>query len=204
EATLGGEHGEAAHAASPEAVELCLPVAIVGRIGAAPGVEEDLVALEDAPRMSGRPRLQARLRVRGQRLGVAAVVNRVVEDRLAPRVALQDVDQAVGLHPVREHRDETAEAARAHVADRLLDLARVQRRLAAVELEVAVGREGGEYLIEHRRRVALVPAIGRSVDRAPATGPVTEIPLVEMELTQLGVTLVVVLDRLVEEDRPEM
>src|SRR5712692_5123724 len=204
EAALRGEHREAAHAARAEAVEAGLAVAVVGQVGAGAGVEQHLVALEDAPRMLRRPRLEARPGVRRQRLRVAPVVDGVVEHGLAPPIALQDVDQALGLDAVREHGDQAAEAALAHVADGLLHLARVERRLAAVELQVAVGRQGGERLVEHGGRVALVPALGRAVDRAPGAGPVAEVPFVEMQLAQLGVALGEVLDRLVEEDRAEM
>ena len=93
------------------------------------------------------------------------------------------------------------EAALAAVADRRRrSRRRVERRLAAVELEVAVGRERRERLVEHGRRVGLVPAVGRAVDRAPRAGAIAEVPLVEVQLAQLGVVRRVVLDRLVEDD----
>src|SRR5947209_4648258 len=133
--------------------------------------------------------------VRRQRLRVAPMVDRIVEHRLAPRVALQDVDQALGFDAVREDGDQAAEAAFAHVTDRALDLLDVERRLAAVELQVAVGGEGREGLVEDGGRVALVPALGRAVDRAPGAGPVAEVPFVEVQLAQLGVALGEVLDR---------
>src|SRR5438132_1266849 len=204
EAPLRGQHREAAHAAGAEAVELGLAVAVVLERRARAGVEEHLVALEDAARVRRGPRLETGLRMRRQRLRVAPMVDGVVEHRLAPQVALQDVDQALGLDAVREDGDQAAEAALAHVADRPLDLLGVERRLAAVELQVAVGGEGREGLVEDGGRVALVPALGRAVDRAPGAGPVAEVPFVEVQLAQLGVALGEVLDRLVEEDRPQV
>ena len=53
------QHRKAAHAAGAEAVKVRLPVAVepLGRAGA--GVEQDLVALEEASRVGRRPRLEA-------------------------------------------------------------------------------------------------------------------------------------------------
>src|SRR5207237_1086862 len=107
--------------------------------GARGGVEHDVhpvteraVGPEDDAGIRRSPGLEARLRVRRQRLRVATVVDRVVEDRLAPRVALEDADQPLRLDAVREDGDEPGEAALADVADGALDLLGVERRLAAV------------------------------------------------------------------------
>src|SRR4030095_6507055 len=114
---------------------LGLAIAIVARLRARTGVEEHLVALEDAAGVRRGPRLEPRPRVRVQRLCIAPMVDRVVEHGLAPLVALQDGEEASRADAVREDRHETAEAARAHVADRRDDVLVMQRRLAAVELE---------------------------------------------------------------------
>ena len=58
EASLGGEDREAAHAAGAHAVVLGLAVAIERLLGAAAGVEKDLVALEQPPWVRRRPGLE--------------------------------------------------------------------------------------------------------------------------------------------------
>ena len=136
--------------------------------GPGAGVEEDLVALEQAVRVGARPRFEALARVRRQRLGVAAVVDRVVQHRLAARDRCRGWRAGVSaLHAVREDREQAAEAARAQVTHGVDDRVGVQRRLAAVELDVAVGGDAAQRLVEHRRRVRSVPPVRRAVDRAP-------------------------------------
>ena len=62
-------------------------------------------------------------------------------------------------------------------------------RLAAVELDVAVDGHRRQGLIQRGRRVVLVPAIWRAVDRAPAAGAVAEVAFVQMQLAQLRVRM---------------
>jgi hypothetical protein len=112
EASGRREHRETAHAAAPEAVEVGLAVAVERALRPGTGVEEDLVALEQPAGVGGCPGFEALARVRRQGLGVAAVQDRVVQDRLAARIAVEDGEQAVG-DAVREDREQAAEAVRA-------------------------------------------------------------------------------------------
>ena len=111
--------------------------------------------------------------------------------------------QAVGFDAVREDREEAAEAVRAQPRHRVDDRVGVQRRLAAVELHVAVGGDAAQRLLEHRRRrtVWYHPS-GEPLIVHEAAGAVAEVALVEVQLAQLGVAGGVVLDRLVERIGP--
>ena len=110
--------------------------------------------------MLARPGFELLLGVPGHRLGVTPVVDRVVEHRFDPFIGLENANQLVGLNAVREHRDQAFEAELAHGADRVENLFCVQRRLAAVEAQVAVLGHGANGLLEHRPRVGLVPPVG--------------------------------------------
>ena len=98
----------------------------------------------------------------------------------ASRIALEDPDQRVGLHAVGINCHQSGESFRAHVADRLDDVARMQRRLTPVKLEIPIGRDRRNRLIEDRGVIRMISAPGRSVDRAPRTSPIAEISLVEI------------------------
>src|SRR6266478_4937021 len=72
---LGREHRETAHASGVHPVVSGLAIAIVRQLRSGPRVEENLVALEEPPRMRCRPILESLLRTRGQGFGVASVID---------------------------------------------------------------------------------------------------------------------------------
>ena len=204
EPALRGQHGKTAHAAVAHPVVLGFAVAGELLTGAGTRVEQHLVALEDAVRVRARPVVQALTGVGRYRIRVAAVVDRVVQHRLALRIGLEDGDQLLRLDAIREHGDQAGKAPFTYVAHRLDDLARMQRRLATVELQVAVRTERVKRLVEHFGRVCPVPALGRAVDRAPGTGPVAEVALVEMKLPEFTVGRGEVLHWLMKRDRADV
>ena len=71
---------------------------------------EHLVAGEEPLGVRPSPRLEEGFGARGQRLGVAPEVDRIVEHRLALRVALEEVNQRPGFDAVREDREEARES----------------------------------------------------------------------------------------------
>ena len=163
-ASASGQHRKASDASGAHSVKVGLAVDSVFHRGAAARMEQNLIAFEQPAGIRGGPSFEGSAGVVRQRLGVAAVIDGIVEDRFAAGVAFEDVNQGVGLYPVGVDCYEAGETFAAQVADTLDDLGCMKSRLAPVELEIAVARDSGGRLVQHLPRVATIPSTRRASD----------------------------------------
>jgi len=111
---------------------------------------------------------------RRQRFRVDAVQDRVVEHCAGVRVGLEGGNDAIGLHAIREDREPAVEAGGAQVLHGPDHVGDIQRRLATVELNRAVGRHELTHRVERTDGKRLRPTLGPAIDdaeRASAIAP---------------------------------
>src|SRR5262245_23171435 len=97
---------------------------------------EHFIPREEPLRVRPSPRLQEGFGTSGQRVRIPPQINRIVENCLALRITLQEVNERLGFDPIRVYGEEAGEAARSEKAHGLQQALAVERGLTPIELDV--------------------------------------------------------------------